>query len=206
VTIGSIAQTSVIQGTPQFDDLAISLWKQLPDMRVDSIMNILIDELAGRGIEVVGSLDFLKGYLAEPGELGAKKPEPRQWEDIEFGYKMAKAIGKYDIGQTVVVKDRAVMAVEAVEGTDQAIIRGGRLAKSGAVVVKTAKPGQDLRFDVPVAGIDTLESMKSVGAAVLAVEAGMVLMVDKKAMAQMADQNGICIVGVKPNDGSKNGG
>jgi len=196
VTIGSIAQTSVIGGMPQFDDLALDIWKRLPDRRVDTIMEVLVEELSGRGIEVVEALSFLSDHLAEAGELTDRKPSDKEWEDIRFGFKMAKAIGGLDIGQTVVVKHRAVMAVEAVEGTDECIKRGGELAKGGGVVVKVAKPGQDMRFDVPTVGRNTLENMKKHGCSVLAIEAGSVLMVEREALTRLAEDAGICMVSV----------
>jgi DUF1009 family protein len=200
ITIGGIARTSLIGGTPQFDDLALEIWRRMPDRRVDTIMGILVEELEKRGIRVIKAIDFLELFMAPPGEISASRPSPRQWEDIRFGFKMAKAIGGLDIGQTVVVKSRAVMAVEAIEGTDRAIARGGELAGDGAVVVKVAKPNQDMRFDVPAAGVETLESMRKAGAKVLAMEAGKVLMVDKEAMKALAQEEGISLVGVKENE------
>jgi hypothetical protein len=198
VTIGSIAQTSVIGGAPQFDDLALELWRRLPDRRVDSIMRAIVAEFCRRGIEILELPPFLPGLLAPPGRLTRRAPDAKEWEDIRFGFGLAKAMGGMDIGQTVVVKHRAVLAVEAVEGTDRAIARGGELARGGAVVVKVAKPDQDLRFDLPAVGLETLESMRAAGAEVLAVEAGMVLMVEREAMVRAADEAGIAIVGVLP--------
>ncbi|HUT51970.1 MAG TPA: UDP-2,3-diacylglucosamine diphosphatase LpxI [bacterium] len=197
VTIGSIAQMSVIGGMPRFDDLALEVWKRLPDRRVDTIMRALLELLFQRGIEVLKAVDFLEDRLAPPGAMTGREPNEKERDDISFGFNMAKAVGALDVGQTVVVKNRAVMAVEAVEGTDQAVLRGGDLAKGGAVVVKVAKPGQDLRFDVPVVGMQTLKNMQKAGASVLAVESGMVLMVEKEAMIAFADSAGIALVGVR---------
>jgi len=196
VTIGGIAHASVLDGMPSFDDLALEMWKKLPDRRVDSIMEALIEELARKGVEVLEVIGFLTDNLAPRGALTKRKPSRKEWEDISFGFEMAKAIGGLDMGQTVVIKHRAVMAAEAVEGTDQAIRRGGELAREGAVVVKVAKPGQDLRFDVPAVGVDTLDAMADSGCSVLAVETGMVLMVDREAMVDRADRDGMCIVGL----------
>jgi UDP-2,3-diacylglucosamine hydrolase len=205
VTIGGIAQTSVISGMPSFDDFALDLWRKLPDRRVDTIMEMLIADLARRGIEVLSAVDFLTDHLAPAGALTERKPSDKEWEDIHFGWDMARAIGRLDIGQTVVVKHRAVMAVEAVEGTDRAILRGGELAKGGAVVVKVAKPGQDMRYDVPAVGRETLENMRRAGAGVLALEAGKVLIVEKEAMRTWADEAGICLVGVRPEEWAEHG-
>lgn len=200
VTIGSIAQMSVIGGMPQFDGLALELWKKLPDRRVDSIMRVLLDELKSRGIETLELPPFLDELLAPAGAIASRPPTAEEWEDIRFGFGLAKYIGGRDIGQTVVVKHRAVMAVEAVEGTDQAILRGGALAKGGAVVVKVAKPGQDLRFDIPTVGLETIASMKAHGSLTLAVEAGQVLTVDRGELVRRADAAGIAIVGVRQEE------
>ena len=196
VTIGNIAQTNVIGGMPRFDDLALEVWRRLPDRRVDTIMEILVREIEKRGIEVLPSARFLEDHLAPRGVLTERAPTDKEWGDLRFGFRMARAIGGLDIGQTVVVKHRAVMSVEAVEGTDAAIRRGGELARGGAVVVKVAKPRQDPRFDVPAVGRETIEAMHRAGANLLAVEAGRVLIVEKEPMITWADEAGIGIVGV----------
>ncbi len=196
VTIGGVTQTSVVVGAPKFDDLALELWRQLPDRRVDTMMKKLLDTLEEYGIKVLKVTDFLGDHLAPSGELTDKKPEPHQMKDVRFGFHMAKAMGGLDVGQTVVVKNGAVMAVEAVEGTDQAIRRGSELGKGGVCVVKVAKPGQDLRFDVPAVGIETIETMRASNAALLAVEAGMVLMVEKGKVIQRANDLGIIVAGL----------
>lgn len=196
VTIGGIAQTSFIGGMPQFDEAALDLWSRLPDRRVDSIMRVLIDDLARRGVVMLTALKFLGRHLAPAGPFTRRKPTDKEWDDIRFGFRMAKAVGGLDVGQTVVVKHRAVMAVEAVEGTDQAIRRGSGLAGGQAVVVKVAKPGQDLRFDVPAVGLETLLTMKDSKAEVLAVEAGIVLMVERDEMVARANELDLAMVGV----------
>lgn len=205
VTIGGIAQTSVLEGMPQFDELALSLWKRLPDRRVDSIMEILIDVMTERGIEIAHAISFLTDHLAPGGGLTRKKASDKQWEDIRFGFRMAKAIGGLDIGQTVVAKHRAIRAVEAVEGTDRAILRGGELAQGGAVVVKVAKPGQDMRYDVPAVGMETVKAMQQTKSSVLAVETDKVLMVEREDMIAYADKKGIAIVGVSEEEAGEDG-
>ena len=132
-----------------------------------------------------------------PGCRTKKKPNKAQRLDIEFGWRNARAIGKLDIGQCVVVRDCAVMAVEAIEGTDATILRGGKLAKEQAVVVKLRKPNQDFRFDLPATGIGTIDSIRQVKGAVLAVEAGQSLLFDKDQMVSAADSAGIVVVGVE---------
>ncbi|MDP1759365.1 MAG: LpxI family protein, partial [Thermodesulfovibrionales bacterium] len=135
--------------------------------------------------------------MTPEGILTEERLSENEWKDIAFGWKIAKEIGRLDIGQTVVVKDQAVMAVEAIEGTDEAILRGGKLAGEGAVVVKVAKPKQDMRFDVPVVGMNTLKSMIEVNARVLAIEAGKSILLQRKKIIKEADEAGISVVGYK---------
>jgi DUF1009 family protein len=135
--------------------------------------------------------------LPAEGTLTARQPTETEWQDIEYGYKMVKEIGRLDIGQTIIVKNRAVLAVEAIEGTDAAIRRGGLLGKAGAVVVKAAKPQQDVRFDMPGVGPQTLQSMIDAKASVLAIEAEKTLLVDRETVVRMADEHGIAIVAIK---------
>ena len=132
-----------------------------------------------------------------PQVFTKKKPTEAQMADVAFGFEAAKAIGAIDLGQTVVVKDQAVMAVEAIEGTDACIKRGGSLARGGAVVVKTAKPGQDTRFDMPAVGLTTLSSMEESGCMVLAIEAWHTLFAEKEAVLQEANKKGIVILAVE---------
>jgi len=148
------------------------------------------------GASVVDSRVFLKDILAPKGVLTRRRPTEQEKDDIKFGWRIVKGIGKMDIGQTVVVKQGVVVAVEALEGTDAAIKRAGSLAHGGGVVVKVAKPNQDLRFDLPCVGRDTLASMKEADISVLVVEAGKTLMLYKQDFLDDADQKNFCIVGV----------
>jgi DUF1009 family protein len=161
----------------------------------DTIMKSIVKEIESIGIKIHKTTDFTKDLLVPEGVLTRKKPSKKDMLDIEFGWDIAKKIGQLDIGQTVVVKDTAVMAVEAIEGTDEAIKRGGDLAKKGAVVVKVSKPHQDMRFDVPVAGTDTLRTMKKAGAGVLALETGKCIILDMKDFIRRADEYGIVVIG-----------
>lgn len=179
------------------DMRAAKLLFSLKDRSDDTIMLAVVKELEKDGIKLHKTTTFVKNLIAHEGTLTDKKPSKGEWADIEFGWKIAKKIGKLDIGQTVVVKDKAVMAIEAIEGTDETIIRGGNLAEHGAVVVKVSKPQQDMRFDVPVVGIITLESMKKSKAKVLAIEAGKCIIIDRKKFAKEADRAGIVIVGMR---------
>jgi len=179
---------------------AVKLLFSLKDRSDDTIMHAVVEELEKNGVKIHETTLFTQHLLAPEGVLTPRKPTKEEQQDIEFGWKIAKKIGGLDIGQTVVVKDKAVMAVEAIEGTDEAVRRGGALAGKDAVVVKVSKPEQDPRFDVPVVGSDTLHSMKSVGARVLAVEAGKCIIVDRENFIREADEMGIVVVGVKSDD------
>ena len=165
----------------------------------DSILRGVAEELESEGITVRESTLYLDNLLAPAGVLTRRKPSKNEWKDIAFGWQLAKEIGRLDIGQTVVVKDLAILAVEAIEGTDEAIRRGGRLCKEGAVVVKICKPQQDLRFDLPATGLLTISAMQEVKAACLAIEAGKTIMIQKEALIALADQAGIAIVALDAN-------
>lgn len=175
---------------------AMKLLFSLKDRSDDTIMNAVVNELETRGIRVHETTTFTKDILAPEGVLTRKKPSREEMDDITFGWTVAKNIGKMDIGQTVVIKNRAVMAVEAIEGTDEAIRRGGSFAGKNAVVIKVSKPGQDMRFDVPAVGLDTLCSLREARASVLALEAGRCIMIDREDFLAEADRAGIAVVGV----------
>jgi hypothetical protein len=162
----------------------------------DRILRAVADELAREGIEIVSSTQYLPELLAPQGCLTKRKPNKSEKEDIDFGFQVAKELGRLDIGQCVVVRKKTILAVEAIEGTDAAIRRGGNLANEGAVVIKVSKPNQDLRFDVPAVGIGTVKAMAEVKAAVLAVESGKTLLFDKNEMMTYADQLRMAIVSV----------
>lgn len=162
----------------------------------DALLRGIAQELASDGIEILPSTLCLPQMIAAAGVLGRRAPRPQEWSDIELGFRTAKEIGRLGIGQTVVVKQQMVVAVEAVEGTDAAIERGGRLAKQGCIVVKVSKPQQDLRFDVPAVGVDTVHRLREVSGAVLAVEAGKTILLEKEELLRQADAAGIAVVGV----------
>src|SRR5574342_150420 len=158
-------------------------------------MKAVADELSKNGIELVDSTTYMKPYLAAEGVLTKSRPSDKELADVEFGLKMAKVIAGYDIGQSVAVKDLSVIAVEAVEGTDNCIRRAGELGRGGIVVVKASSPDHDMRFDVPVVGMRTLEALREAKARVLAVEAGRTLLIDKDEMLRGADEAGISVMG-----------
>jgi len=196
VMLGGIKKTHVFTTVrPDFRALALAarlaLWKD------DDILREIAAELEREGITICDSTFGLEGILVEEGPLTSRQPSKKEWEDIRYGWDVAHEIGRLDIGQCVVIKDRVVVAVEAVEGTDGAIKRGGELAQDGAVVVKRSKPQQDLRFDLPAIGPRTIEVMASVKAAVLAVEAGRTVMLDRELVIQKAQACHIAVVGIK---------
>ena len=185
--------------------------KELPDLRVlkifsrlknfsdDTLTLALVDELAAEGISVLDQTELLRPLMPQPGVLSKRPPTDAELADMRFGLNMAKKIGGLDIGQTVVVKNRAIMAVEAIEGTDASIRRGGQLGRGGVTVAKSAKPQQDMRFDVPGVGPDTIDSMIQAGAVALVIEAGRTLVVDREKMLEKADRQAIAIVAM-PGD------
>jgi len=189
---GSITKKRMFQDIrPDLRGLAVM--SKLAVFHDDDILRALAGELAKEGIEVVSSTAYLPELLAPPGCLTKKKPNKNEAADIHFGWQIAKELGRLDIGQCVVVRGKTVLALEAIEGTDETILRGGRLAQENAVVVKVSKPKQDLRFDVPSVGLNTVRIMSQVKASTLAIEAGKTLMFDKYEMIQHANEVGICI-------------
>ena len=184
------------------------LYQFLPDWRMlrffffrrrnanndDSILLGLIDEFRAAGLECVSALDLCPELLVREGVLTRRKPSVAEERDIAFGWGLARAMGGLDVGQSVMVRERAVLAVEAIEGTDRAILRAGELCGRNAfVVVKVAKPAQDMRFDVPTVGRQTIESMREAGARVLAIEAGRTILLDEAQTVALADRYGITI-------------
>jgi DUF1009 family protein len=160
----------------------------------DSLMLGLIDEFRREGLECVSALDLCPELLVKEGTLTRRQPTTAELRDIEFGWHLAREMGRLDVGQSVMVYDRAVLAVEAIEGTDQAIARAGELCRrAGFVVVKVAKPAQDKRFDVPTVGTRTIEAMWAAGATALAIEAGRTILLDEAATVALADRYGITI-------------
>jgi len=164
----------------------------------DALLGAFVQMLEGRGMEVVDSTIFLKPLLAGDGCLSRRKPDAAELADVDYGREIAKKVAELDIGQTVVVADRACVAVEAMEGTDATIERAAALSNGRRlVVVKVSKPRQDMRFDVPVVGAKTIEVMKRSNATVLAVDAGKTLLFDRDLFLKMADDAGIALLGVK---------
>jgi DUF1009 family protein len=165
------------------------------DNRDDSLLLAVVDEFAAEGIWVESALDLCPELLVPKGLLTRRKPNAREERDIVFGWELAREMGRLDIGQSVAVKELAVLAVEAIEGTDQAITRAGTLCRSGGfVVIKVAKPQQDMRFDVPTVGCLTVETMHKAGGSVLAIEAAKTILLDREETIALADRFGISII------------
>jgi len=173
----------------------VGVLMRLKARNTDALISGIADVLRDHGIALVDSTAFLTPLLAREGVLTRRAPTEEQRADLEFGYRIADAVAALDIGQTIAVKAAAVVAVEAMEGTDAVIARAGQLAGRGVRVVKVAKPQQDMRFDVPVVGVSTIEAMQAVGADALSVDAGKTLMIDGDAVIKAADEAGIAIVG-----------
>jgi len=189
-----------VKHTKLFSDIvpdmtALGLLARIASKNTDSIIGAVGDFLRERGIELVDSTAFLTPLMAREGVLTKRAPSDGERADLTFGYRIADVIAGLDIGQTIAVKSAAVVAVEAMEGTDQVIARAGQLAGAGVCVVKVAKPNQDMRFDVPVVGVATIRAMQAAGATVLSVDAGKTLMIDGDAIVAAADAAGIAMVG-----------
>lgn len=167
------------------------------DRKDDTLLGAVIDAFARDGIEFAPATQFAPELLVKHGNLTGRSPSHGQWKDIEFGWRLAKEMGRLDVGQSVAVKGRAVLAVEAVEGTDQCIRRAGQLCPQGGfTVVKVAKPQQDMRFDVPTIGVGTLETLVQAGASVLAIEAEKTIVLDEAELVCYADRHKLTIVAV----------
>lgn len=180
------------------DVRALKIFWRLKDRKADTILKAVADELSVFGITLVPSIMHLTHCLAPEEVLTKRKPTESEWDDIRFGFKLAKSMAGLDVGQTVCVKNKAVIAVEAMEGTDRCIKRAGEMASGPFVTVKVSKPQQDLRFDVPVIGLNTLETFQEAGGGVLAVEAKKTLVLDQEKLVSWADGEKMTIVGVKP--------
>ena len=177
------------------DLTAMSLLSRVKAMNTDALIAAVADLMREHGVELVNSTAFLEPLLAGAGQLSQRAPNEVERKDLEFGYRMADAIAGLDIGQTIAVKHQAVVAVEAMEGTDETIVRAGQLAGSGVTIVKVAKPNQDMRFDVPIAGLATIQAMRVAGATALSLDAGHALIFDREAFFASANEAGIAVVG-----------
>lgn len=189
-------EKKALYGSLDLDDRMKSVFAAVTGFGNDEVMGALAAEFEAEGFRVISQTDLGRPLLARKGVMTSRGPSSEQMEDIACGLEALRVMGPLDIGQSVVVKQRVIVAVEGVEGTDQAILRGGSLAGGGAVVVKAQKPDQDLRFDIPAVGEGTVLSMHSAGCSVLAVRAGITFILDQDKAIELADRYGICIIGV----------
>ena len=194
VMAGQVRHSKIFSGIVP-DMTLLSVLTRLKARNTDALISAVADVMRDNGIELLDSTAFLGPLLAGEGPLTSRRPTDDEREDFEFAYRVADTIAGLDVGQTIVVKNKAVIAVEAMEGTDEAIQRAARLAGAGVRVVKVAKPKQDMRFDVPVVGVATVEVMRTAGATALSIDAGRTLMIDGERITSAADDAGIAIVG-----------
>jgi DUF1009 family protein len=193
VMAGQVKHVKIFSIIPDFT--AMAMMAKLASRNTDSLIGAVANLMREHGVELINSAQFLKPLLAGEGQLSARAPSEAERKDLEFGYRMADAIAGLDIGQTIAVKHQAVVAVEAMEGTDDTIARAGHLAGDGVTIVKVAKPKQDMRFDVPIVGLATIQAMRHAGAKVLSVDAGKTLIFDREAFFAAANDAGIAVVG-----------
>ena len=194
VMAGQVRHVKIFSGI--IPDLTLlSVLKRLKARNTDALISAVADVMKDEGIHLLDSTMFLAPLLAREGVLSNRAPDERERADLEFGYRIADAIAALDIGQTIAVKHKAVVAVEAMEGTDEVIGRAGHLAGPGVCIVKVAKPKQDMRFDVPVIGLATIQAMRIAGATTLSVDAGKTLVLDGEHVFASANEAAIAIVG-----------
>ena len=194
VMAGQVKHVKIFSGIVP-DLTLLSVLTKLKARNTDALISAVAEVMRGEGIELLDSTAFLAPLLAGEGQLTARAPSEEERADFEFGYRMADTVAGLDIGQTIAVKHKAVVAVEAMEGTDEVIGRAGHLAGPGVRIVKVAKPQQDMRFDVPVIGIATIQAMRVAGASALSIDAGRTLVLDGEHVFRSANEAGICIVG-----------
>jgi DUF1009 family protein len=194
IMAGQVKHVQIFSGSIPDVRMLKMLWS-LPRRNTDALIGGVADELAKEGIELIDSTYFIQDRLAPKGVISGRKPDETELGNIEYGLHIASEIARLDLGQTIVVRAKACVAIEAMEGTDATIRRAGELAKGRLTVVKVAKPDQDMRFDVPVVGVPTVETMIEAGATCLSVTAGKTLIFDREAMEALADRNKIAIFG-----------
>jgi UDP-2,3-diacylglucosamine hydrolase len=194
VMAGQVRHVSIFSGIVP-DLTLLSVLRRLKSRNTDALISAVADVMRDEGIDLLDSTAFLSPLLARGGVLSSRSPTVEESADFEFGYRMADAIAALDIGQTIAVKHKAVVAVEAMEGTDEVIARAGQLAGPGVRIVKVAKPNQDMRFDVPVIGLATIQAMRTAGATAMSIDAGRTLVLDGEHVFASANEASIAIVG-----------
>ena len=194
IMAGQVKHVQIFSGSLPDVRMLTMLWN-LPKRNTDALIGGIADEMAREGIELIDSTHFIKDQLAPAGAMTKRTPNETEQENIGYGLHIASEIARLDLGQTIVVRAKACVAIEAMEGTDATIRRAGELAKGKLTVVKVAKPDQDMRFDVPVVGVPTVETMIEAGATCLSVTAGKTLVFDRDAMVSLANKHKIAIIG-----------
>jgi len=194
VMAGQISPQRLFSKEIEKDQDLKDLLLSIKDKKADTIFGAITEKLKESGFELLDSTTFIEDLLPAKGTLTKKEPDFSVWEDIYFGLDLAKAIAYLDIGQTVAVKAKAIVAAEALEGTDNLIRRAGQITKGGFTLIKVSKPKQDLRFDIPVVGLNTVKNLIKAGAKCLAIEAGKTLFIDKEESIELADKKGLCVV------------
>jgi len=192
IMAGQIAPKNLFDLRP--DMKALLLVGKLKQRNAESIFAAIADELAKISVDLLPATTFLEDSLARSGLIAGPKLSPRQEHDVELGWNVAKEIARLDIGQTIVIKNGTIVAVEALEGTNEAIKRGGTLAREGAVMVKVSKPNQDMRFDVPVIGVETVRIAAESGVRFIAIEAGKTLLLERDALIALANGLKVSVV------------
>lgn len=193
--IGKVSKEQYFRN-PRIDKRALQAISGKKRLNDDAIMLAAVEELEKENITVLEQTLFIKEFFAKKGLISGNEPNDKEKEDINYGFETAKIMGKMDIGQTVVVQDKMILAIEAIEGTDQAIKRGCKLSNGNTIVVKVSKPSQDQRFDIPVVGIKTLQTMKKYGAKILAIEADETLIINEEEFRQLAERLNITVIAV----------
>lgn len=194
IMAGQVKHVQIFSGAVPDVRMLKMLWN-LPKRNTDSLIGGVANEMASEGIELIDSTFFIQDHLAPPGPITKRLPNDIERENIDYGLHIASEIARLDLGQTIVVRAKACVAIEAMEGTDATIKRAGELANGKLTVVKVAKPDQDMRFDVPVIGVPTIETMAASGATCISITAGKTLIFDREATIRLADKHKIAIVG-----------
>jgi len=196
IMAGQISPRRLFSKEVRQDKELSSLLSKIKDKKADTIFAAIAQKLQDNGLELLSSATFMDEFLPKKGILTRKEPDFSDWEDIYFGLELAKAVALLDIGQTVAVKDKAIVAVEALEGTDNIIRRAGKITRGGFSLVKVSKPKQDLRFDIPVVGLGTVNNLIRAGAKCLAFEAEKTIFLDQEKAVSLAEKKGLIIASV----------
>lgn len=196
VMAGQISPYRLFSREVRDSEIIRQILSNIKNKKADSIFGAIAEKLEERGLELMDSHTLIQGLMPQKGALTRVKPDSLTQGDIEFGFELAKSIAALDIGQTVAVKDKAIVAVEALEGTDNLIRRAGKICRGGMTVVKVAKPKQDMRFDIPVVGLRTIQNLVRAGAKCLAIQADKTIFIDQDSSIRLADRRGVAIVAI----------